>query len=1437
MNGRIARVVLIYALLATGWVLFSDSLVNLLFPQPEELLVVSTLKGWVFVAVTSWALWVVLRRFTGHSEQQGSGRLRALAWLLHERAAMRLLLPFSLFALTVVAIGIGSAMLTLREREEQEIRRLEAVADLKLGQISSWLDERRADAQALAGDPSFALLHAQWSNPDARQRLREHLEGVRRAYRYGRVTVLDEDGRTVVSSGPAAEVPDPLRLVVRKALAEGRVLDTNFYRDGSGESAQVRLDFVAPLKVGEGMPRWAVVLEVDPRAFLFAYLQGWPLPSRTAETLLLRRDGDVLVNLNPLRHQEIPSLGLHLPLNSAAVLGVQAALHPENRSAIMGAVDYRGLRVVGVGRPVPGTDWTMVVKVDEDELYEGARRPIWWIALAMGFALFATAGAALLLFQHRELQLTRQREEAQGRQLRALQVLDAIVGQAVDGIVLLDVESLRFVEFNEAACRGLGYTREAFAALRLTDIQVNLSQQEIAARVQDIAARQEPVMFDSRQKRADGSVRDVELSYSALDINGRRYLAGIWRDVTEKRKAAELLLKLSLAVEQSLASVIIVDLDGRIEYVNKAFLDGTGYTLHEVVGQRAGFLKSGLTPPETFADLWRTLRAGRPWEGEFVNRRRDGEICVEFARISPIVQADGRTTHYLGIQEDITERKRVEEELDRHRDHLEQLVAERTHQLEEANHVLSERSAELEAARQASDTANRAKSAFLANMSHEIRTPMNAIIGLTHLMRRNADNDEARMRLQKVGDAADHLLSIINDILDISKIEAGKLSLDEAEFSLEDVVRNACALVADKAIQKGLEVVVDTHGVPALLHGDATRLGQMLVNYLGNAVKFTDAGRIVLRARREAGPDDKVCLRFEVIDSGIGIQPDVQQRLFKPFEQADESTTRRFGGTGLGLAIVGHLARMMDGNTGVDSQPGQGSRFWFTACFGKADRHDGVPLSLEGLRTLVVDDLAEAGAILADMLRMLGARVECCDSGLAALERVRLAQEAGSPVDLLFIDALMPAMDGYETARQVDDLALASPPRCVVLTQEDESALLADGRHPGVAATLAKPVLLSNLQRVLAGLVAWRRPLMPADAAQQDEARLLREHGGARVLVVEDSRINQEVTLSLLESVGLRADLAENGAQAVDKAAGTGFDLILMDMQMPVMDGIEATEAIRARGLAMPILAMTANAFGEDRERCLQAGMNDHLSKPVDPAVLYAKLLQWLPARRQPPAGTAETVVVVDRGEEASADESTEVLASLAAVPGLDVAYGLKNLRGRIPNYLRLLHKYAAGHAVDGGRIREEWEAGNQGEAARLAHSLKGVAGMIGIRSVQTLAARLDSALRGEEGADINALLVELEHAQAAAIAAVRALPDPQDQAASGARTEPGQADAQIARLDALLAEDNVAAVRVAREAADSLKPALGSLWPRFEREVASYDFPAALATLRSRKS
>jgi CheY-like chemotaxis protein/HPt (histidine-containing phosphotransfer) domain-containing protein len=617
-------------------------------------------------------------------------------------------------------------------------------------------------------------------------------------------------------------------------------------------------------------------------------------------------------------------------------------------------------------------------------------------------------------------------------------------------------------------------------------------------------------------------------------------------------------------------------------------------------------------------------------------------------------------------------------------------------------------------------------------------------------------------------------------------------------------------------------------GVPTMLRGDPTRLGQMLVNYLGNAVKFTDAGVILLRARSDDESPDSVQIRFEVRDTGIGINPDAVGRLFKPFEQADGSTTRRFGGTGLGLAITGHLARLMGGQAGVESQPGQGSTFWLTAKLRKVDRPASRVATVPSIRVLVVDDLPESRDALAAMLSRLGARVITCESGMAALTVLAAAEQEGDGFELVLVDGQMPDMDGFQTTHRLAAMNLTHPPRCILLTLGDDPAQRDEAVRLGAIAVLAKPVTLSGLHDVIqASLEGGMRVASGTAGEQPDEATLSGHYRGARVLLVEDSQINQEVAMSLLESVGLKVDLADNGAMAVEKAGATGYELILMDMQMPVMDGVEATRVIRERGCSVPIVAMTANAFGEDRQRCLDAGMNDHLPKPVDPAMLYAKLLQWLPRRvRQANAGVA---VVPD------------IRACLDQVPGLDVAYGLKNLRGRIPNYLRLLRKYADGHGKDADRIRAELEAGNMAEARRLAHSLKGVAGMIGVPGVQALAAELEIAIRDEQGrASIEALIVRVDEAQSATVTAILALPGADENTPGGAvpaTSDSAAANEALARLEALLAEDNVAATRVARELGDVVKAALGADWARFERELAAYDFPAALGTLRARKS
>jgi PAS domain S-box-containing protein len=553
--------------------------------------------------------------------------------------------------------------------------------------------------------------------------------------------------------------------------------------------------------------------------------------------------------------------------------------------------------------------------------------------------------------------------------------------------------------------------------------------------------------------------------YTEKDVETVQLIANLIWSTVQRRRTQARLQTLVLAVEQSPVSVVITDVEARIVYANTAFERTTGYSQSDVLGQNPRLLQSGRTPRETYRQLWDTLGQGRPWHGEFVNRHKNGELYCEIAAIAPIRAATGETTHYVAVKEDITEKRRLTEELERHRSHLEELVKARTLELEEA--------------RDRAETATRAKSAFLANMSHEIRTPMNAILGLSHLLRRDGATAPQRERLDKIEVAGRHLLDLIDAILDLSKIESGKLIQEESEVRVDAIVRNLVSILSDRIEAKHLALRVQLQPLPPNLRGDPLRIQQALLNYATNAVKFTERGSIALRARLEADLGERVILRFEVEDTGIGIAAEQRPRLFSAFEQADRSITRRYGGTGLGLALTKRLAHLMGGDAGVDSTLGVGSTFWLTVC---------------------------------------------------------LRRGAPTPADA-------------ETA--------------------------------------------------------------PSQALQ---ATAMQRWAGRRLLLVEDEPINREVTLGLIADLGLVVDTAENGAEALELARQNRYDVILMDMQMPVMDGLEATRQIRRlpQAAQVPIVAMTANAFAEDRAQCLEAGMNDFLSKPVEPERLVAVLRHFL---------------------------------------------------------------------------------------------------------------------------------------------------------------------------------------------------------------------------------
>ncbi len=647
-------------------------------------------------------------------------------------------------------------------------------------------------------------------------------------------------------------------------------------------------------------------------------------------------------------------------------------------------------------------------------------------------------------------------------------IFSAIAAQAPESICLIDAESGRFIEFNDMTCASLGYTREELAGLSIADLEAEMDPQQVR---QALAAviRDGQHSTETRLRRKDGQVRDFWVSNRRVEMDGRLGCASVWRDITERKEqaramASEVSMRRAL-FEHSRDGLVLLTEDGAVAEANPAMAAMLGYTPEEMERLHVWDWDAAI-PREQITAMLRALSKG----GEFfqtVHRHKDGRtfnVEVSASRVEWEGQA-----YVLCLHRDITFRLRLEQELEQHRHHLEELVHARTMELAEA--------------RDEAESASRAKSAFLANMSHEIRTPMNAILGLSHLLGREVGDARARERVNKIHGAATHLLNIINDILDLSKIEAEKLHLDVHDFPLARLFDNAENLLRPQLEAKGLRL--ERHidpALPPILRGDAMRLQQILVNFLSNAVKFSDQGHITLGARLLSRSQSQVELRLEVADQGIGIAPEQQAALFQAFEQADNSTTRKYGGTGLGLAISKRLIRLMGGDIGVDSKPGQGSVFWISL------------------------------------------RLEVADTA--------------------------------------------------------------------------------------AGTTA-------ATAEQELPARLRARHGGCRILLAEDNALNQEVAQDLLHDAGLAVSVAEDGHQAVSLAQSGGFDLVLMDVNMPHLDGLQATRAIRELpGCAdLPILAMTAGAFAEDRARCLEAGMNDFVAKPVVPEVLYQALLRWLPAR------------------------------------------------------------------------------------------------------------------------------------------------------------------------------------------------------------------------------
>ncbi len=949
------------------------------------------------------------------------------------------------------------------------------------------------------------------------------------------------------------------------------------------------------------------------------------------------------------------------------------------------------------------------------------------------------------------MDVTARQLAAQSLAVREAELRDfkSMLDETLDCVFILDAQTLQFIYVNEGAIRMSGYSEEALLAMKPTDLLWDTTPAQYLERTRPLVDGREPAqLVEVVHRHRDGHPipAEVFLQYLPATAERRPRFLAVVRDISGRR--AETALKLSEArfrmlIEDAPAAIAILR-GAQFEYTNQRFLAMHGYGGSDTLtgsDWRASFAvdaHAALAAPQ----------AAPSSAGKVHSVCKSGALLPVLVACSAVHLSDGPAT--VVFLQDISDLERAE--------------------------------AELVQARDAAEQASHAKAAFVANMSHEVRTPLNAILGLAYLLEHSALQGEPLDLVRKIHAAGRTLLGTINHVLDISKIEAGRLEIERAPFRLDEVIDNVATIMGVNAGDKPLELVVSPPPLGASqLVGDALRLQQVLVNLTANAIKFTDSGQVALQTELEWRDSRQVRLRFSVVDSGIGIPDDKVQDIFAPFAQADSSTTRRFGGTGLGLAICRQLVELMGGEIGVRSTPGQGSTFWFSVPFEPApDTHFSSPAMLQ-VQGLVADDNPLVREATVATARALGWQMEAVASGRDALDFIDRRVAAQTLPDVVLLDWRMPGMDGLAAARAIRTAVPAQAcPIVIMVTAHARGALLAQAGPDLVDAVLDKPLTSSKLYDAVVQAQRRRNTTkQPAAAAPVAQAQPL---AGLSILVVDDSEINREVAQRILQRAGARVALAGDGQQALDRLADSAaapVDIVLMDVQMPVMDGIEATRRIRARPqlARLPVVALTAGAFKSQQDAAWAAGMNGFIGKPFDVAETIA-LVRRLTGR--------------DGGTTAlAAPGARRAAPALQELPGIDLAQGLQ-IWTDATAYRRFLARFLQEHGGCAQEIGALLAAGQTGHAAASAHRLRGGAAHLALPQTAEAAAEIEHALR--QGKDPAPALQRLEQALETASASLRKLAaaEPQAPLASPAPTPAGEQPQTLLRalLRALDADD-----------------------------------------------